>query len=202
MPLFDVGARGPAPQQVHDRWLTVPNAITAVRLAGLPVFSWLVLGRQAYLLAFWLLVVIASSDWVDGYVARRFDQVTKQGQAMDPLVDRLLLGSVTVTLLIAGHLPWPVVAAILTRDVILVGTGFVWFGAAPPIPVSRLGKFATACLLLGVPAFLLAAADFVLAPVALVWAWVFTATGILTYYLAAVGYGRAALRIRRRGRDL
>jgi cardiolipin synthase len=197
VPLFDAGRRSDAAEQVHDRLLTVPNAITGVRLAGLPLFVWLVLGPQRYLAAFVLLVVIAATDWIDGYVARRFDQVSRIGKLVDPLVDRLLLATATITLVIAGLLPWPLLVLILLRDVIVLGVSLVWFGGVPPIPVSRVGKLATALLMIGVPAFLLAGIDWSGAPVIEVIAWAATLAGIVAYYVAAVRYGRVARAIRR-----
>lgn len=198
VPLFDAGRRpGGAPERVHDRLVTAPNVITGVRLAGLPVFVWLVLGQQRYLAAFWLLVVIAATDWIDGYVARRFDQVSRIGKLVDPLVDRLLLGTAVITMVIAGLLPWPLLALILGRDVVVLGVSLVWFGGVPPIPVSRVGKLATALLMVGIPAFLLAAVDWAGAGAVRVLAWVTTVAGIVAYYIAAARYGRIALAIRR-----
>ncbi len=196
MPLFDAGARAGS-ERVHERLLTLPNVITAVRLLGLPVFVWLVLGPGRHLVAFWLLAVIAATDWVDGYVARRFDQVSRIGKLVDPLVDRLLLGTAAITLLVAGLLPWPLLAAIVLRDVVVLGASLALFGGVPPIPVSRVGKAATALLMMGVPGFLLAGVDWAGAPVVLVVAWVATVAGIIAYYVAAARYGRVALAIRR-----
>lgn len=198
MPLFDAGARdGAGQERVHERVLTVPNVITAVRLLGLPVFAWLVLGAQRYLAAFWLLVAVATTDWIDGYVARRFDQVSRIGKLVDPLVDRLLLATATIALAIAGLLPWPLLALIVLRDVVVLSVSLVWFGGVPPIPVSRVGKLATALLMIGIPAFLLAGLETAVAPAVEVLAWVATTTGIVAYYVAAVRYGRVALAIRR-----
>lgn len=202
MPLFDAGRRpGGAPEQVHDRLLTAPNVITAVRLAGLPVFVWLVLAERRYLAAFGLLVVIAATDWIDGYVARRFDQVSRIGKLVDPLVDRLLLATATITLVIAGLLPWPLLALILLRDVVVLGASFAWFGGVPPIPVSHTGKLATALLMIGVPAFLLAGVDWTGSDAVFVLAWIVTVAGIVAYYVAAARYGRVALAIRRARTD-
>lgn len=198
MPLFDAGARTDAGhERVHDRVVTVPNAITAVRLLGLPLFAWLVLGPQRYLAAFWLLVAVATTDWVDGYVARRFDQVTRIGKLVDPLVDRLLLATATITLLLAGLLPWPLLALILVRDLVVLGLSLLWFGGVPPIPVSRTGKLATALLMIGVPAFLLAGVDWVGASAIRVLGWAATVAGIVVYYVAAARYARVARAIRR-----
>lgn len=196
MPLFDAGAHQGRPERVSDRWFTLANGITAVRLAGLPVFVWLVLGPQRFLVAFWLLAAIATTDWVDGYVARRFDQVTHVGKLVDPLVDRLLLATAGVTLTVAGLLPWPLLALIVLRDAAVLGTALVWFGGVPPIPVSRLGKTATALLLAGVPGFLLAGIDWSGTTVITALAWTCTCAGILAYYITAQRYARAAWAIR------
>jgi cardiolipin synthase len=168
-----------------------------VRLLGLPVFVWLVIGPQRYLAAFWVLVAIAATDWVDGYVARRFDQVSRIGKLVDPLVDRLLLGTAAITLVVAGLLPWPLLVAIVLRDVVVLGLSLVWFGGVPPIPVSRIGKAATALLMIGVPGFLLAGVEWAGSTVILAVAWVATVAGIVAYYVAAARYGRVALAIRR-----
>jgi len=202
VPLFDAGRRSDAGAElVHDRLLTAPNVITAIRLAGLPLFVWLVLGAERYVVAFWVLVAIATTDWIDGYVARRFDQVTRIGKLVDPLVDRLLLATATITLLIAGLLPWPLLALILVRDVVVLGVSLAWFAGIPPIPVSRVGKLATALLMIGIPAFLLAGVDWTGAGAIRVVAWTSTVTGIVAYYMAAARYGRVALAIRRARTD-
>lgn len=192
MRLFDAGLRRDRPVVVHDRVWTVANAITFVRLAGLPLFVWLLLGARRPGLALLVLAVVATTDWVDGYVARRFDQVTRLGRVMDPLIDRALLATAGVTLAVAGILPWWIVALIVVRDVLLVAVGLVLFGGIPAIPVSRAGKFATACLLAGVPSYLIAVLDWAGAPLFAVLAWVFTLTGLAAYYVAGAQYGIAA----------
>jgi cardiolipin synthase len=202
VPLFDAGRRsGAGAELVHDRLLTAPNVITAIRLAGLPLFVWLVLGADRYLVAFWVLVAIAATDWIDGYVARRFDQVSRIGKLVDPLVDRLLLASAAITLVVAGLLPWPLLALILVRDVVVLGVSLAWFAGVPPIPVSRIGKLATALLMIGIPCFLLSGVDWAGADVIRAIAWTSTVAGIIAYYLAAARYGRVALAIRRARSD-
>jgi cardiolipin synthase len=200
VPLFNVGAR-PGRERVHDRLLTLPNVITAVRLAGLPLFAWLVLGPGRLLSAFWVLVVIASTDWIDGYVARRFDQVSRVGKLVDPFVDRLLLATACITLLIAGVIPWLLVVLILVRDLLVLGLSLVWFGGVPPIQVSNTGKLATSLLMIGVPAFLLAGVDWPGADVLEVMAWGTTVVGIVLYYVVGFQYGRVARAIRRARAD-
>jgi cardiolipin synthase len=196
--LFNAGAReGTGRERVHDRWLTAPNVITAVRLAGLPLFVWLVLSQQRLLLAFVVLVTIATTDWLDGYVARRFDQVSHIGKVVDPLVDRLLLATAVITLVVADLMPWPLLVLILLRDALVLVVSLVWFGAVPPIPVSKTGKLGTALLMLGVPGFLLAGIEWDGSGAVLALAAAVTSAGIVTYYLAAIRYGRVARAIRR-----
>ena len=197
MGLFNAGARTDGPMVVHDRVFTVANGITAVRLLGLPLFIWLAAFVEAYGMAFLVLTLVGTTDWVDGYVARRFDQVTKLGKLIDPLIDRAMLATAGLTLLAIGFIPWWIVAAFVLRDVVLLGVGFAMFkGNNPNIPVSNLGKFATACLLIGVPAFLLGHMDWSANGAFLIAAYVFSIVGILTYYAAGWRYAQAARTVR------
>jgi cardiolipin synthase (CMP-forming) len=189
--LFDIGTRDDGPPVVHDRIWTVANAITLVRLLGLPVFVWLMLGPEAYGIAFAVLVAVGATDWIDGYVARRFDQVTRLGQLLDPLIDRLLLAVAAITLVVVGFLPAVLAALFVGRDIVLMLVVLLRYRGVPPIPVSRVGKTATSFLLIGVPSFLLGNMDWPGRDLALVVAWVFTVVGIVTYYIAGWGYFRA-----------
>jgi cardiolipin synthase (CMP-forming) len=197
--IFDIGGRPGEESVVHDRVLTVPNVITFVRLAFLPVFVWLVVGAENLVAACFTLGGIAATDWVDGYVARRFDQVSKLGQVLDPLIDRALLATAGITLAVADIVPWWIIVVILARDVVLLAAAYALFKGIPPIPVSRTGKFATTCLYIGLPAFLLAAVDWAGDGVLAVIAWGFTVVGIATYYIAGGQYAKAAAALRRRG---
>ena len=196
MGLFNAGARTDRPMVVHDKVLTVANGITAVRLLGLPLFVWLV-ARGSYGLAFLTLVVVGTTDWVDGYVARRFDQVTKIGKLIDPLIDRAMLATAAITLLVIGFIPWWIVTLVVGRDVLLLGVGFLIVrGRNPNIPVSNLGKFATACLLIGVPGFLLGRMDWSAQAFFLILAYAFCLVGIATYFVAGGQYLRAMTAVR------
>jgi len=195
--LFDLGARGPEPPVVHDRVLTVANLITLVRLAGLPLFVWLVLVRQAYGLGLLTAAIVGSTDWIDGYVARRFDQVTRVGRFLDPLVDRLLLATAGITLVVAGLAPLWLVGLVVLRDALLLLAIGALFRGAPPIPVNRTGKTATALLMAGLPSFLIAAMDWGGADAFRVAAWVLTVAGAVAYYLAGWQYAVAARAILR-----
>lgn len=191
---FEWGKRGDTAPVVHERVLTAANAISLLRLLGLPVFVWLMLGPRAYGTALAVLAVVGSSDWVDGYVARRFDQVTRLGKVLDPLIDRLLVITVGVTLLLAGMIPWWLVLLIAGRDVALIIGALVVFRGIPTIPVTRTGKAATGALLLALPGFLVGHMDWRGAPVFLAASWAMATLGVIAYYVAAGQYVRAALR--------
>lgn len=197
MGLFDAGARPGQAATVHDRVLTVPNAVSALRLLGLPVFAWLVLGPGRYDAAFWLLAAVAATDWLDGYLARRLDQVSRLGAVMDPLIDRALLVTAALTLLVEGLVPAWLVALVVVRDVALVAASFALFGAVPPIPVNRAGKTATASLLAAFPSFLLMAFPWAGQGAAEVVAWLLALVGVVAYYVAGAQYAVAAWRLRR-----
>lgn len=198
MGLFNAGARSDGPAVVHDKILTAANAITALRLAGLPLFVWLAAAENAYGWGFLTLAVVGATDWIDGYVARRFDQVTRIGKLIDPLIDRALLATAGVTLLVLDIIPWWIVALVVARDVLLLSASFAVFRQLNPgIAVSNIGKFATACLLIGVPGFLLARMDWSGKTVFTYLAYGYCILGIVTYYLAAVRYAQAAVKLRR-----
>lgn len=141
MRLYDLGGDGS--EQVSDRILTVPNLLSFARLLILPFLYWELASGN---LARGLLVgiVFGATDFVDGYVARRFDQVTRLGQLLDPLSDRLFIVTIAVGLVVAGLLPWWLVAAVVLRDVLLLVASLVMLGrGGRPPAVTRLGKTAT-----------------------------------------------------------
>jgi cardiolipin synthase (CMP-forming) len=198
--LFDAGSRGrdPTTQTVHDRVFTVANGVSFLRLLGLPVFVWLMVVPQAYGIALTVLITVATTDWLDGYIARRFDQVTRLGKWLDPLLDRALLATTCLTLAVLDFLPDWILVLVIGRDVLVLGGGYLVFRGAPPIPVSRMGKFGTACLLIGIPGFLVAGMDFAAADVFGILAWTVTVVGLVAYYVAGAQYGRIVARMVRR----
>ncbi len=168
--------------------LTVPNAISFVRLLGVPYFWYVLLGLERYGLAAFLIFLIASTDWIDGYLARRLDQVSELGKALDPLADRLMIGSAILGGLIAGILPPAIGIALLVREVV-VGVAAVYLGLVKreQIAVRTLGKTATFLLYGAIPSFYLVAAD--IAP----WlfgppAWISGISGLVLYYRVAWDY--------------
>lgn len=181
-----------------DRILTVPNLITLARLACLPIFVWLLLGRDDPLAAGALLGALGGTDWVDGWYARRFHQVSNFGKIFDPVVDRLLFFVSIVAIIAADAAPlWFCVAVLLREGVISVATLVLASLGARRIDVTWMGKVATFGLMFTFPAFLWAAADWPLQGLFTVLAWLCAIPSILASYYAAAVYvplGVAALR--------
>ena len=109
----------PPTQGVGDRVLTVPNLLSLLRLLGVPVFLWLILGPQADLAAVLLLAVSGATDYLDGEIARRWNQMSRLGQLLDPLADRLYIFATLLGLGIRGIVPWWLLGLIVARDVVL-----------------------------------------------------------------------------------
>jgi cardiolipin synthase (CMP-forming) len=203
MRVFDIGKKD-GPQQVSGRILTVPNLLSFARLAVLPVvYLDLVNGRLSR--AFVLLVVFASTDWLDGYIARRFDQLSELGRVLDPISDRVLFVVVGVAFIVSGLLPLWAILLILLRDLAVGGAGLVMLARGIEVPdVTRLGKAATFGLMVALPAFLLAAVvgEGVDDPDPVLWwiGWITYAINIVLYWLSAFGYLRT-IRARARGAE-
>jgi cardiolipin synthase len=173
---------------VSSRIVTVPNILSLLRLLLIPVFLvLLVLGHFGWALL--LIAVSAITDFVDGYVARHFNQVSRLGQLLDPAVDRLFILSTLLGLGWVGVLPWWLVAVIVARDVLLLILGVVLanhrFG---PLPVHHLGKMGTFAILFAMPVLLAAAAFPDLAAVALPLGWAAAIWGVFLYWWAGVAY--------------
>lgn len=167
--------------------LTIPNLITFGRLLCIPVFVWLLFGRENRAAAAWLLAALGSTDWVDGWFARRFDQATEFGALFDPTVDRLLFLVAVPSLLIDGSIPLIVAAIALLREG-LVAVAALILGAlgVPRFPVTWEGKTGTFLLMFAFPMFLGAESTLSYAPI-LVWlAWLFAVPGLGYSWFSAV----------------
>jgi cardiolipin synthase (CMP-forming) len=196
MRVFDIGQKD-GPEVVSDRILTVPNLLSFARLAVLPVI-YLDLTAGRFLRAFVLLAVFGATDWLDGYVARRFDQTSKLGKLLDPLSDRVLFVVVGIGFVVAGLLPLWALVVLLIRDVaVLIGGGLLVLRGAEPPDVTRLGKASTFGLMWAFPTFLLAAivgdgpSD--PEPVLHALAWITFLINTVLHYLAALGYAKTLL---------
>lgn len=188
-----------------DRVMTVPNAITLLRLACLPVFVWLLLGRDNPLAAGALLGALGATDWVDGWYARRFHQVSTFGKIFDPVVDRLLFFVSIVAIILADAAPLWFCLAVLVREIVIsVATLILASLGARRIDVTWIGKAATFGLMFAFPAFLWAAADWPLQGLFAVLAWVCAVPSLVASYYAAATYvplGMSALREGRASRS-
>lgn len=177
-------------QQRTDRVFTVPNMLSMFRLAGVPVFLWLVLGPEADGWALALLMVSGITDWLDGYLARRLDQFSKLGEILDPVADRLYILAVVVGLAMRDIIPWWVALLLPLRDLFLWGlVPFLRTRGYSALPVHFLGKAATFNLLYAFPLLLLGDGDGTVADLARVFGWAFAFWGIGLYWWAGLLYG-------------
>ena len=146
------GVRDPA-----DRLVTVPNVLSLLRLTGVPLFLWLLLGPRHDGLAILVLALSGLTDWMDGKLARLLNQSSKLGALLDPAVDRLYTLSTLLAFGLRAILPWWVIAVLLGRDLVLASTLPVlrYYGHGP-LQVHYVGKAATLCLLYAFPLLLLA----------------------------------------------
>ena len=189
--LIGAGTRPGRTLTVVDTFWTVPNLITVLRFLGVPLFVAFIV-REDYGPAFITLVVVGSTDWVDGYLARRLNQVSRVGQWLDPVADRLALIVVAVTFVVNGIAPAWLVLSIVIPDAILIVNALVLFHGSPDLPVSNVGKIRTALLLLGAPLLLLQRVP------GFDYSWLSTTgnavllLGCVGHLIAAVGYLRAS----------
>ena len=195
-------AGGPGPDiagLARDQVVNVPNALSGLRLALVPVFFWLILRhRDGWALA--VLAVSGFTDYLDGNLARRWGQVSRLGQLLDPVADRLYILATLLGLAWREVVPWWLVALIVLRDVLLAFTIPVLarhgYG---PLPVHFLGKAATFCLLYAFPLLLLAQIRGPVAQAALAIGWAFAWWGTGLYWWAGWLYVRQVRDVVRQG---
>jgi cardiolipin synthase len=169
--------------------LTVPNVLSFARIATIPVVVWAIVhrGTEAFgLLAF---AILASTDWIDGYVARRTGRVTELGKVLDPLADRLAIVALLVALVVRGAFPAWAAALIVARDgaLVLVGALAFWTRGIR-IDVRRVGKIATLSLMIAVPAIAWGRLGLWAGAAASIVGWAAFVVGIVLSYAAAAMY--------------
>ena len=178
---------------MSDRIVTWPNALSAARLAGVPVFLWLVIVPQtaeADLIAAGILGLAGISDWLDGKLARMLNQQSRLGQILDPAADRLYIAATIIALAVRGIIPWWLFAAIAGRE-LCVGIALLVLKNRTPygaLQVSFVGKTATLCLMYAFPLLFLGAHGGTAAEVVRVFGWAFAIWGIALYWWAAILY--------------
>ncbi len=175
--------------ELPDRIWTLPNALSVLRLLGVPLFLWLLLGPEADGWAVIVLMISGITDWADGKLARWLDQSSKLGALLDPAADRLYIVCTLVALAIRDVVPVWVVALLLGRELVLGVMLLVLrrYGY-PPLQVHYLGKAATFLLLYAFPVLLLADGEGWLATLSAPIAWALTIWGTALYLLAGVLY--------------
>lgn len=200
MRLIGAGTQDGFEYTVRETFWTVPNIITVLRFPLIPIFVWLV-AQSEYLAAFWVLAVLSSTDWIDGYIARRFDQMSTVGQWLDPVADRLALIIVSATLVGFDVIPLWVLLAVVIPDLVLSVNTYLLFKGPPPLKVTVLGKIRTACLLVGLPLALLGSTGMLRESLVPALAVALLALGSALHIIASVDYfikaRQTAARLRR-----
>lgn len=166
--------------------VNVPNAVSLVRLLLIPLFIWLVANNETA----WagaLLGFIGATDWIDGYIARRFDQVTEVGKMLDPIADRLAVAVAVILGIATGALPWAFGWAIIIREVVIaIGAAYGWSKGVRRLDVRWLGKLATLLLYFSITMFYIADG------LDMEWLWwaslAVGVPGLVTYYMVAFSY--------------
>jgi cardiolipin synthase len=186
----------------EDRLVSVPTAVTAARLALVPLFVWLI--AQPHRRDWWpaavLLAALGATDWLDGQLARRLHQVTRLGALLDPIADRALLAAAGIGGLVLGAVPLPLAAAAIAREAtVAVGTLVLAVARAKRVEVTFLGRAGTFGLMSAFPLFLAGRSDVGWHHACLVLAWVAAIAGLALGWASFASYApsaRAALKER------
>ena len=189
----------PDSQLSTHKYLTAPNLFTLVRLCCIPIFLWMLFGRDNRAGAAWLLGGLGATDWVDGWLARRFNQVSEFGKMFDPTADRLLFIVGITGIMIDGSAPLWFCWVVLVREVVVGGTIAIATVAfkMERFDVTWWGKTATFLLMFAFPGFMLGASDFFAHTGFQIAAWLVGIPGLVLSYYTAFGYVptiRASLR--------
>lgn len=181
------------------RILTIPNLISIARLAGVPVFLWLVLGLRSQAGDWWAIGLLATagvSDWLDGKIARALNQQSSLGEVLDPAADRLYIVATIIALAVRSIIGWWLVIVLAARELTL-GLALLLLRRAGygPLRVSFVGKAATLCLLYAFPLLFLGSHQGTYALVARVFGWAFALWGTALYWWAAALYLEQARRL-------
>jgi cardiolipin synthase len=177
-----------SPPAASDRIFTIPNLLSFLRIALIPVFVWLIVDEDTTFAGLMLFSVVAATDWLDGTIARATGQVSELGKVLDPVADRLAIAAGLIALVIRGAFPLWAALLILVRDVAILIAGLVLLRRSVRIEVRMVGKVATFALLLGIGAVSWGTLGYPLSAAALAIGWSCYVVGIVEYYAATVLY--------------
>jgi cardiolipin synthase (CMP-forming) len=178
-----------APVGEHDRVLTVPNALSVLRLVLVPVFLYVLLVPHDDAWAVGILMFSGVSDWADGKIARLANQSSRVGELLDPLVDRIYVVTIPIAFALRGFVPWWIVAVLIGRDALLALTlPALRSRGLTALPVTYIGKAATFGLMSGFPLILLGQFEGEWSRVVLAIGWGFLIWGLATYLWSFVLY--------------
>ena len=190
-----------AQQAGTDRILTLPNVITVVRLSLLPVFLWLLFAQDDRANAAWLLAALGTTDFLDGYIARHFNQESELGKVLDPVADRLLFFVGIGGILVDGSVPTWFAVAVLVREALVAGATLALAAlGAKRIDVTWFGKAGTFGLMMAFPLFLASESTLGWADHAETFAWITGGPGLALSWYSAVLYVPLARQALRAGR--
>jgi cardiolipin synthase len=177
------------------QYLTIPNGLTALRGLGVPLFIWLALVEKADGWAILVLAIGGITDYLDGKLARLWNQTSRFGELADPTIDRIYIVATLIVLYLRDALPLWVIALLLARDLLLGGvTIALTRNGLPPLKVTYLGKAATFNLLYAFPFLLLALSSSLVGTLAFIFGWAFAIWGIGLYLVTGVSYFLSALK--------
>jgi cardiolipin synthase (CMP-forming) len=184
------------------RYLTWPNAFTFARLCCLPFFWWLLIGNDQQVAAGSLLGFLAATDWVDGYLARRLNQISEFGKVFDPVVDRLLFLSSLIALIIDGRVPvWFCIAVGIREFAVGATMTIATLFGMQRFDVTLLGKRATFALMCALPWLLVGSGDFSGSWVIRAAGWIAGIPGLFLSYVTAIQYVPKVRSGLKQGRD-
>lgn len=194
--------RSEEPGEGKGRILTIPNVISVIRLSCLPLFLWLLFPQNSPGAAGFLLGALGATDWVDGYIARHYDQVSELGKVLDPVADRLLFFVGVTSIWYVGACPWWIAAAVLFREIVVAGATIALAAmGAKRIDVTWWGKAGTFALMVAFPFFLFSTADISWTSLARFIAYGWALPGLVLSYAAAAMYIPIGLKALREGRE-
>jgi cardiolipin synthase len=179
-------------------WLTIPNGVSLIRAVGIPVFLWLLLVQQADVWAFVVLVAAGASDWIDGYLARRLNQMSRVGAILDPLIDRLYILATLIGLALRDVIGWWLVAVLIGRDVfLLLLLPILRRAGKVALPVTYVGKAGTFALMWGFPILLLGSLPGWWGTALSAFGWAFALWGTYLYWWAGIRYAQQMISLGR-----